>query len=139
MEDLFQSEQFRDITFEPLKQIAPLVAGVEIPANQDGVVDPGFIGQIAVNQRVLDISTRLEIYKLQCMIMWMVENPRPGVAPTQEALDVDTQRWGENLCKYLHEKVNNFAKEMFEALKQAQVQKQSKIVLPGQRNGIVRP
>lgn len=128
-----ETEAFRNITSNPLQQIAPLLAKLGLPVNQDGVVEPGFIAQLAVTQRIMDVNNKLEIYKLQCMIMWISEHPKPQMNMEEQ--------WQLELCKHLHEQVDKFAKEIFDELQQYQQAQKSKLVIPGQesRSTLMRP
>lgn len=131
---ILDEEIFRDIELEPLQQIVPLLAKMGLPVNQQGVVDPGFIAQIAVTQRMMDIQSKLMFYKLQHLVMWVASNPLNAAGQSLE-------EWKNELCKHLHEQVNKFAKEIFDALQEQQVQQRSKLVIPGQeaRQSILKP
>ncbi len=139
--EIIDDEVFRDIELEPLQQIVPLLVKVGLPVSQQGVVDAGFIAQLSVTQKMMDIHSKLMFYKLQHLILWVAENPCPTVGESDSHFQGLKDAWKNNLCKHLHEQVNKFAKEIFDALQGQQAQQRSKLIVPGQQNkpGILKP
>jgi len=111
-----------------MEKIVPLLANVKLPANQQGVVNPAFIAQLAVTQRVMQVQMDLEIFKLTQMWEFLAEHPKP--IPRLDRPDALWQ-WKEGLCKYLHKGLEEHTDNIIGALQQSQKQEQSKIILPG--------
>lgn len=132
--DILNDEEFVGMIEKYVDKIAPLMTSVKLPANQQGVVNPAFIAQLAVGQRILQIQMDLEIRRLSAMFQFLARKF------LVEQVDTEPQSWIDELCKYLHTELEQYTDTVLQALQEAAKQQESKIILPnGQQPKMMRP
>lgn len=138
IEDITNRDDFSSITANAINTIGPLLSNVSLPMGPGGQVDPSYLAQVTVNQRILDVVMKVEIHKLTCMILYCAANPYPSMEATMEELASSRDKWVQNLCKHLHTEVQKFVQDIVQSLQESKQAKQTRLVLPGQKPPVIR-
>ena len=126
-EQQLQSTKFNEVISVSLDLLAETACKIRLPVDARGAVNPEFIAQLVMSQKMLEYRSMLEVFKLQEMVMWLAHHPKPQMNM------VDA--WVDEMCKYLHKRITEFALNLLKQAKEESKPK-SNLIVP---NGVENP
>lgn len=129
-EQQLQTAEFNEIIPVSLDLLAKTVCKIRLPVDTRGVVNPEFIAQLVMSQKMLEYTQMLEMYKLQETVMWLANHPKPQMNQAELLY-----AWAEEMCKYLHSRITQFTLGLLKQVQEENTPK-SNLIVP---NGVENP